>query len=67
MAEFATIARPYAEALFKSCLEHLLDHERCFTHELLFSCTSPDVQWLLSGNATTGAQSPRALTQVWLI
>lgn len=48
-------------------LERLLDHERCSTHEPVLSCTSPDVQWLLSGNATTGAQSPRALTQVWLI
>lgn len=48
-------------------LEHLLDHERCSTHEPVLSCASPDVQWLLSGNATTGAQSPRALTQVWRI
>lgn len=48
-------------------LEHLLDHERCSAHEPTLSCTSPGGQWLLSANATTGAQSPRALTQVWLI
>ncbi len=48
-------------------LERLLDHEHCSTHEPVLPCTSPDVQWLLSGNATTGAQSARALTQVWLI
>lgn len=48
-------------------LEHLLDLERCSTHEPVLSCASPDVQWLLSGNTTTGAQSPRALTQVWRI
>ena len=48
-------------------LEHLPDHERCSSHEPTLSCTSPSGQWLLSGNATTGAQSPRALTQVWLI